>query len=126
MSSGQMSGGYAIGAQTKVRHRSVVGSNQIKKARKQEMKLTLKQRFRNWLMDTDSEVEADRGIYVEEDKLSSEGMRLQIYKASGGFVVETRSYDRNRDRNQNTMHVIRDDQDLGEALGKIVMMEALR
>ena len=126
MSTGQVSAGYAIGAQAKVRRQSVIGSKQIKKATRKEMKLTLKQRFRNWLMDTDSEVEADRGIYVEEDKLSSEGMRLQIYKASGGFVVETRSYDRNRDRNQNSMHVIRDDQDLGEALGKIVMMEALR
>jgi hypothetical protein len=65
-------------------------------------------------------------MYVEEDKLSSDGMRLQIYKASGGFVVETRSYDRRSDRNNNSMHVITDDQDLGEALSKIVLLEALK
>ena len=102
---------------------SAKSSRRIRKAKK--VKLTLKQRFRNWLM-SEPEDEAPQDIYVEEDKLSSDGMRLQIYKASGGFVVETRSYDRNRDRNQNSMHVIRDDQDLGEALGKIVMMEALQ
>ena len=51
---------------------------------------------------------------------------MQIYKASGGFVVETRGYDRQKDRHLNSMHVITEDQDLGEALGKIVMMEALR
>jgi hypothetical protein len=53
-------------------------------------------------------------------------MRLQIYKASGGFVVETRQYDRRTDRHNNTMHVVTEEQDLGQALGKIVMMEALR
>ncbi len=116
-------GGYAVASTAKVPR--IRGSNQIKRVTRVEMKLTLKQRFRNWLMDGE-QVEADHGIYVEEDKLSSEGMRLQIYKASGGFVVETRSYDRRTDRNQNSMHVITDGQDLGDALGKIVMMEALK
>jgi len=124
MSTGQVSAGYALGAKSSVKHRHTTISS-IKPARKIKMKLTLKQRFLNWLMETDG-MEADRGIYIEEDKLSSEGMRLQIYKASGGFVVETRSYDRRSDRNNNTMHVITDEQDLGDALGKIVMMEALK
>ena len=124
MSTGQMSGGYAIGAQTKVRHRSVVGSNQIKKARKQEMKLTLKQRFRNWLNDTDSEAPQD--IYVEEDRLESTGIRLQIYRAQGGFVVETRGYNNREDRHQRSLHVVTESEDLGERLGKIVMMEAMK
>ena len=126
MSTGQVSAGYAIGGQAKVRHRSVVGSNQIKKARKKEMKLTLKQRFRNWLHNDGDDYESDVPQLVEADKLSSEGMRLQIYKASGGYVVETRNYDRRKDQNINSMHVIRDDQDLGNELGKIVMMEALQ
>jgi 3-methyladenine DNA glycosylase Mpg len=53
-------------------------------------------------------------------------MRLQIYRASGGYVVETKAYDHHKDRNFHTMHVITEDQDLGDALGKIVMMEALK
>ena len=94
----------------------------IRKAKK--VKLTLKQRFRNWLMR--EEIEEDVPQMVEADRLSSEGMRMQIYKASGGYVVETRSYDSHKDRHFNTMHVITEEQDLGDSLGKIVMMEALK
>ena len=100
--------------------------NQIRKVKKvKKMKLSLRQRLRNWLMADDEEADIPQ-LVTADDRLSSEGMRMQIYKASGGFVVETRSYDRRKDQNFNTMHVIRDDQDLGEALGKIVMMEALQ
>ncbi len=97
-------------------------ARRIKKEKK--MKLTFKQRIRNWLMN--DELEQDVPQLVEENRLSSEGMRMQIYRASGGYVVETRSYDSHKDRHHNTMHVITEDQDLGDALGKIVMMEALK
>lgn len=108
----------------KVRHRSIVGSTHVSE---KKMKLTLKQRFRNWLNDTDYEPNEGINIHsIEADRLSSEGLRLQIYKASGGFVVETRSYDRKTDRNNNTMHVITENEDLGDRLGKIVMLEAMR
>ena len=126
MSTGQVSAGYAIGAKSSVKIPRQLKQYRNRIEKQKTMKLTLKQRFRQWLLDSPPEIEADHGIYVEEDKLSSEGMRLQIYKASGGFVVETRSYDRRTDRNSNSMHVITDDQDLGDALGKIVMMEALK
>ena len=97
-----------------------------RKEKKALMKISLKQRIRSWLLDSGDEAEVGQDIRVQEEKLSSDGMRLQIYKATGGFVVETRGYDRQRDRHLNNMHVITEDQDLGEALGKIVMLEALR
>ena len=95
-----------------------------RKIRKKKVKLTFKQRIRNWLNSDDYEQDVPQ--LVEADRLASEGMRLQIFRASGGYVVETRSYDSLKDRNFNTMHVITEDQDLGDALGKIVMMEALK
>ena len=99
--------------------------NQIRKVKKvRKMKLGLKQRIRNWLNSDDYEQDVPQ--LVEADRLSSEGMRMQIYRASGGYVVETKSYDHHKDRNFCTMHVITEDQDLGDALGKIVMMEALK
>jgi hypothetical protein len=49
-----------------------------------------------------------------------------VYKASGGYVVETRSYDRRKDQNNNSIHVITDEEDLGDRIGKIIMMEALK
>lgn len=99
--------------------------NQLRRVKKvRKMKLSLKQRIRNWLNSDD--YEEDIPQVVEADKLSSEGMRLQVYKASGGYVIETRSYDHHKDRNYTSMHVITEDQDLGKALGQIVMMEALK
>jgi hypothetical protein len=95
-----------------------------RKIRKQKVKLTFRQRIRNWLNKDDYDEDVPQ--LVEADRLSSEGMRLQIYRASGGYVVETKAYDHHKDRNFHTMHVITEDQDLGDALGKIVMMEALK
>jgi hypothetical protein len=110
-------------------YNAIVGAKQqairpARKIRKQKVKLTFKQRIRNWLNNDD--YEQDIPQIVEADRLSSEGMRLQIYKASGGYVIETRSYDNHKDRHHNSMHVITEEQDLGDALGKIVMMEALK
>ena len=101
-----------------------IGIKPARKIRKQKVKLTFRQRIRNWLMR--EEIEEDVPQLVEADRLSSEGMRLQIYRASGGYVVETKTYDHHKDRNFCTMHVITEEQDLGDALGKIVMMEALK
>ena len=124
MATGQVSAGYAIGAQSKVRHNY---PSTIKPVRKiKESKLTLKQRFRNWLNDSNEDDQYINIPQIEESRLQSDGIRLQIYKASGGYVVETRGYDSKTDRNRCNMHVINDEQDLGDALGKIVMMEALR
>lgn len=89
------------------------------------MKISMKQRIRSWLMD-----DADEAVPVptmlEEVGFAIDGIRLQVYKASGGFVVETRNYDRVKDRHNTSMHIVTDEEDLGERLGKIVMMEALR
>lgn len=99
-------------------------SQKIRKARK--VKLTFRQRIRNWLnRDDDTEQDVPQ-LVTESSGFSSEGMRMQIYKASGGYVVETRQYDNRTDRHNCTMHVITEDQDLGDCLGKIVMMEALK
>lgn len=122
-----MSSGYAVASQTKVPR--IRGSNRLSRVtpvtRKSSMKLTLKQKIRNWLMNDGDEpdyVTAD----VELDSISSNGMRFNLYKASGGFVIETRLYDERNDRNINKLHVITEDKDLGVELGKIITMESLR
>ncbi len=110
--------GYAT---VSAKQQAIRPARRIRKEKK--MKLSLKQRFRNWLNSDEYEQDS---VVVSEDRLSSDGMRMQIYKASGGYVVETRSYDHHKDRNLNSIHVITEEQDLGDALGKIVMMEALK
>jgi hypothetical protein len=93
-------------------------------------KMTLKEQFRNWLFEekesADDYSNHAHAISVDESKLHSEGMRLQIYSASGGFVIETRKYDRRKDENITSMYVITEEMDLGNEIGKILTMESLK
>lgn len=61
-----------------------------------------------------------------DEGLSTEPMRLSIYRANGGTIVETRVYDRQKDRSQNQLHIVGHDEDLGHSLAKIITMESLR
>jgi len=58
--------------------------------------------------------------------MDSNGMNFTVYRASGGHVIETRKYDRKRDTNDHNLHIITDDKDLGEEIGKIITFENLR
>jgi hypothetical protein len=94
---------------------------------KKKMKLTLKQKIRNWLMDDPDDYESvSLAIDDSSPSLDSEGFRLQVHKANGGVVVETKTYDRRKDENRNSLYVITEDKDLGEEIGKIITMENLR
>jgi hypothetical protein len=111
-------GGYAVVPRIR-------GTNRIAKARKL-MKLTLKQKIRNWLMNDDDEFCDSIAIDDSGPNLSSQGFRLNIYGASGGTIIETTKYDRKNDENRHSLHVVTEDKDLGEELSKIITMENLR
>jgi hypothetical protein len=125
-----MSSGYAVASTQKVSR--IRGANQLNRARPyvedRPMKLTFKQRIRNWLMDDSADHYSNAGIAIDDCtvNLSSQGFRLNIYSASGGTIVETTKYDRKHDENRNSLHVITADKDLGEELSKIITMEQLR
>jgi len=91
------------------------------------MKLTFKQRIRNWLMNDDEEY-SNQLISVDSEgpNIQSLGFRLNVYTASGGTIVETTKYDRQKDDHRHSLHVVTDDKDLGEELSKIITMESLR
>jgi hypothetical protein len=67
-----------------------------------------------------------RNIAVDRQGLDSNPMVMKIYRANGGTIVETTTYDRQKDRSQNQLHIIGHDTDLGEGLSKIITMESLR
>ena len=129
-----MSGGYAVASTAKSVNRLQRSmSNRIRSARytveeKKPMKLTLKQRIRNWLMNDDDN--EPYGLAIASDSegpnIQSQGFRLHVYNASGGTIVETTKYDRKNDENRHSLHVVTDDKELGEELAKIITMESLR
>ena len=128
-----MSGGLYQTASSPQRRipRITSSSQQLSRARpyvkEEPMKLTFKQKIRNWLMND----EEDYNIQVnsiDEDgpDLNSQSFRLNIFSASGGTIVETTKYDRKSDENRHSLYVVTADKDLGEELSKIITMEQLR
>jgi len=62
----------------------------------------------------------------EVRRISSNGMRFELYRGDGGWIVETSVYDSKTDRNQHSLHIITDGQDIGERMGQIITLQALR
>ena len=128
-----MSGGnlYATTQTASSYRRGIVGAKQIKRARsyveEKPMKLSFKQRIRNWIMN-DDEPEYGNVISVDSEgpNIQSQGFRLNVYSASGGTIIETTKYDRQKDDHRHSLHVVTDDKELGEELSKIITMESLR
>lgn len=53
-------------------------------------------------------------------------IQFTVYNATGGRVVETRRYDRHKDRSQNGLYIITNEQDFGKEIDKIITMETLK
>jgi hypothetical protein len=129
-----MSGGYAVASTAKVPRRipRITGANTVKRARQyveeRPMKLTFKQRIRNWLMNDNDEAEYGNAISIDEEgpNIQTQSFRLNVYSAGGGTIIETTKYDRQRDDHRHSLHIVTDDKDLGEELSKIITMESLR
>jgi hypothetical protein len=93
----------------------------------------LKLRLRNWVNSAnDIEINPNRkvsrglAISTDSESLSTEPMRLSVYRANGGTIIETRVYDRNKDKSHNQLHIVGHEDDLGRSIAKIITMESLR
>ena len=62
----------------------------------------------------------------ETCRISATGIRFEVYRANGGTVIETRRNDRRTGDSVYELHVVASDQDIGEEIGKIITMEALK
>ena len=71
-----------------------------------------------------------KGISINSDL--DEGIDLtdpisfKVEAVQGGTLVETRWYDHKRDENIRKLHIVTSDENLAEAIGKIVTMELIR
>jgi hypothetical protein len=129
-----MSGGYAVASTSKVSRRipRFTHSNRLSRPspiqthQPRKMKMSIKQRIRNWLMN---DSQPDECYAVEDSNgpdLNAQSFRLSVYGASGGTIIETTKYDRKSDENRHSLHIVTEDKDLGEELAKIITMESLR
>lgn len=107
---------------------AIPGIPEIRKTRKEKMGLgyRFKKWVRNWLSSDEPEQTRPARICESDDIDSNGPLRITIHKAAGGVVVETRIYDRVKDRSLQNLHIVTHDQNLGESIGKIIMMENLR
>ena len=60
------------------------------------------------------------------DVNSDPTLHFKIYNAIGGKVVEFSRYDRKSDRHQHDIYIIGKNEDFGEKIAKIAMLETLK
>jgi hypothetical protein len=53
-------------------------------------------------------------------------INFKVQAVSGGTIVESRWYDHKKDENRIKLHIITQDENLSESIGKIVTMELLQ
>ena len=104
------------------------------------MKNWLRQRLLHFLIDAEDSKPSsiDRGnisISLIDNELgddSPSGIDLpdpivfKVQAVSGGTIVESRWYDHKKDENRTKLHIITQEENLSESIGKIVTMELLQ
>ena len=60
------------------------------------------------------------------DVNSDPTLQFKVYNAIGGKVVEFSRYDRHKDRSFHDIYIISKDEDFGEKIAKIAMLESLK
>ena len=107
----------------------ISSSKNVARLERQFMKKrTLKQRFKDWLFDDNSN-SIPNDIQIDEDSVNlsrENSIRFEIHQANGGRVVQTRRYDARKDRNVEGLYIIAPEQDFGREIDKIITMEALK
>lgn len=63
---------------------------------------------------------------INDVSLRTQGIRFTMYKASGGMVIETDSYNEKTDRRTTGLYVCTNTDTLGEELSKILTLETLK
>lgn len=69
---------------------------------------------------------ANQLIAVSEDQSWEDGLRINVKKVIGGFVISFRSYDRKTDRSNDRHYIITDEQDFERELGKFITLESMK
>lgn len=86
--------------------------------------------LKQWLYNKKSQ--SMSGIAARESEVNislfedNQPLRITIFRADGGLVVQTNHYDQKNDRNITNLHIINSSDNLGDCLSKIITVEMLR
>lgn len=91
----------------------------------------LKRKIRRWLDSEQDGIEppyaiAKNSIVSSRDVGSDPTLQFKIYNAIGGKVVEFSRYDHQKDRHHHDIYIIGKNEDFGEKIAKIAMLESLK
>jgi hypothetical protein len=67
-----------------------------------------------------------KNMLSTRDVNSDPTLQFKVYNAIGGKVVEFSRYDRHKDRNFHDIYIIGKDEDFGQKIAKIAMLEVLK
>ena len=103
------------------------------------MRNWIRQKIINILVDTEpnrfsgisrGNVSISLGDELCDDSSSSidlpDPINFKVQAVSGGTIVESRWYDHKKDENRTKLHIITQEENLAESIGKIVTMELLQ
>ena len=100
-------------------------------------------KFINWATSDDPAQEQDIKIYKSHVNRASKvnsgltiggpggidghngGLNFTVYSATGGKVVQIRTYNIATDQSRSTLYIVSDKEDLGQELGHIITVESL-
>jgi hypothetical protein len=69
----------------------------------------------------------DELVLVSDNEIELvDPIRFSVQTVSGGTLIETRWHDDKRDEYVRKLHIVTQDENLAEAIGKIVTMELLK
>lgn len=84
----------------------------------------MKRKLRTWALRDEQDVPL-LTVHAREE-IEIEGLRFNVMKATGGLILQLRSYDRKSDRNNYNTYIITDDEPIAERVGQIVALEILK
>lgn len=105
------------------------GEMRRRKVKKEKMKISFRQRIRNWLYADQPDDMAEISVTSEDDdelRIDHDmALHFSVIPAAGGKIVKVQYYDRIKDRNHTKLSIVTPDENLAEALAQILQIEML-
>lgn len=88
----------------------------------------VKRWLRNWLNDEENTISVSAAPQVvgSAEVDAEKFLDFRVLFAQGGRVIQTRRYDRVKDRSNISLYIVTEDQNLGQEIENIITMESLR